>query len=60
MGNFGSMKKPIAEHVYGDLIVWQCSSCNCWSRDEFIYVEEPTCPICHEKMERSTKYVRVE
>ncbi|MCY0902188.1 MAG: cold-inducible protein YdjO-related protein [Firmicutes bacterium] len=53
-------RKPTAEHVYEDTVIWQCSSCNCWSRKEFIAEFEPTCPICHSKMNEETKKIRVQ
>jgi|GEM_PF-2310682 len=60
MGNFGYTRKPVSEHVYADVAVWQCPACDCWSRDEFIYVEKPACPMCNSKMEHVTKHIRVE
>ncbi|QQE78275.1 cold-inducible protein YdjO-related protein [Alicyclobacillus sp. SO9] len=53
-------KKPVSEHVYEDRTVWQCSDCNTWSRPEFVLDEEPTCPICHGKMEQVVRNIRVE
>ncbi|WP_083486164.1 cold-inducible protein YdjO-related protein [Alicyclobacillus ferrooxydans] len=60
MGNFGNRRKPVSEHVYADSIVWQCSTCVCWSRDEFIYVANPVCPMCKGSMNRVTKNIRIE
>lgn len=60
MGNFGNKRKPVAEHVYADAVVWQCTQCDCWSRDEFIYVEQPACPMCEASMGRVTKNIRIE
>ncbi|MCF8564186.1 cold-shock protein [Alicyclobacillus tolerans] len=60
MGNFGSRRKPISEHVYADSVVWKCSNCDCWSRDEFVYVAQPVCPLCEGKMNRVTKNIRIE
>ncbi len=53
-------RKPASEHVYADTEIWQCSNCNCWSRVEFVYVEDPVCPICNSKMVLETKNIRVE
>ncbi|WP_067717654.1 cold-inducible protein YdjO-related protein [Ferroacidibacillus organovorans] len=60
MGNFGNKRKPISEQVYADSEVWQCSTCAVWSRDEFIYIENPACPMCRGDMERVTKSIRIE
>ncbi|WDL98373.1 cold-inducible protein YdjO-related protein [Alicyclobacillus sp. ALC3] len=60
MGNFGSWKKPVSEHVYAESVVWQCSKCVCWSREEFVHVQQPVCPMCDSEMNRVTKNIRVE
>ncbi|WP_249226889.1 cold-inducible protein YdjO-related protein [Alicyclobacillus mengziensis] len=41
-------------------MIWQCTACNCWSREEFIYVDEPTCPVCQSKMVHEQKHIRIE
>ncbi|MCY0875616.1 MAG: cold-inducible protein YdjO-related protein [Firmicutes bacterium] len=53
-------RKPTSEHVYAETVIWQCSSCNCWSREEFVLANEPNCPVCNSKMNRETKNIRVE
>jgi hypothetical protein len=53
-------KKPVAEHVYADATVWQCTSCNCWSRLEFTLTDDPMCPLCNSQMTQQLKNVRVE
>lgn len=60
LGNFGNSKKQPSEHVYADTVVWQCTQCGCWSRNEFIYVEEPICSVCKGRMEQVTKNIRIE
>lgn len=60
MSYVDNRKKPVSEHVYADTVVWQCSECNCWSREEFVHDDEPTCPMCHSKMNREVKNIRVE
>ncbi|QSO54582.1 hypothetical protein JZ785_13045 [Alicyclobacillus curvatus] len=60
MGNFGNRRKPLAEQVFADKMIWQCTTCNCWSREEFVYVDEPTCPMCHGKMVHEQKHIRIE
>jgi uncharacterized paraquat-inducible protein A len=52
-------KKPAADPVYEDQVVWQCTSCKCWSRLEFVLDEEPECPMCKSKMTKETKNIRV-
>ena len=49
-----------SEPVYADEVVWQCTSCNCWSRKEFISADEPKCPMCHSEMVQETKNIRIE
>ncbi len=46
MSYFTNRKKPATKHIYANVVIWQCSDCNCWSRQEFIHVTEPNCPIC--------------
>jgi Cold-inducible protein YdjO len=53
-------RKPSSEHVYADIVIWQCSECNCWSKKEFIYVDEPICPMCKGRMNQEEKNIRVE
>lgn len=60
MSNMGNRRRPQSEDVYADTVVWQCSECDCWSRDEFIYVEQPVCPMCGGEMSQVTKNIRVE
>ena len=57
---YNNKKKPVAEHVYADEIVWQCTSCNCWSRKEFVVDEEPRCPLCDSPMVEETRNIRVD
>lgn len=59
MGHFNN-KKPVAEHVYEDTVIWQCSSCNCWSRPEYVSEPEPNCPLCQSRMFQETKNIRIE
>lgn len=60
MSTYNSWRKPVSEHVYANTVIWQCSECNCWSREEFVYVDKPVCPICKSTMTRETKNIRVE
>ncbi|KPV41787.1 cold-inducible protein YdjO-related protein [Alicyclobacillus ferrooxydans] len=60
MSPFGSRRKPAVEPVYANTMIWQCTECNCWSRDEFIHEEKPHCPMCHAEMNRETKNIRIE
>ncbi len=53
-------KKPVIEHIYADTEVWQCSVCNCWSRQEFIEGDDPSCPLCNSPMNLEIKNIRVE
>ena len=53
-------KRPVAEHVYQDTVVWQCTSCNSWSRKEYVLAEEPTCPLCNSEMVEEVKNIRLE
>ncbi|AIG24760.1 hypothetical protein GOP56_17875 [Brevibacillus sp. 7WMA2] len=53
-------KRTVKEHVYEDTLVWQCTACNCWSRKEFVIVEDPRCPLCNSKMEEEMKNIRIE
>lgn len=53
-------KKPAVEHVYADTEVWQCSACNCWSRQEFVQADDPVCPLCSSPMSLETKNIRIE
>jgi hypothetical protein len=53
-------RKPVSEHVYADMTVWQCTACECWSRPEFVLEDEPTCPMCSAKMIQATKNIRIE
>ncbi|UOF89997.1 cold-shock protein [Fodinisporobacter ferrooxydans] len=53
-------KRPVSEYVYQDTVIWQCTSCNCWSRKEFVLVDEPKCPMCSSKMVEETKNIRIE
>ncbi|MDQ0191503.1 hypothetical protein JI721_09445 [Alicyclobacillus cycloheptanicus] len=59
MGYFGH-KRKLDEQVFANSVVWQCSKCDCWSRQEFIYVEHPVCPICKGEMNQVTKNIRIE
>ncbi len=47
------------EWEYADVVVWQCTKCNCWSRQEFVSASEPTCPICGATMISETKNIRI-
>jgi uncharacterized paraquat-inducible protein A len=60
MSYFSKGKKSLADYVYANVMIWQCSACSCWSREEFIYVTEPTCPVCKAKMHRESKNIRIE
>ncbi|UNO48273.1 cold-inducible protein YdjO-related protein [Alicyclobacillus acidoterrestris] len=60
MGYFNNRRKPASEYVYADTVIWQCSKCNCWSRQEFIHVAEPNCPMCKGMMNLETKNIRIE
>lgn len=42
-------KRPVAEYVNEDTVVWQCTSCNCWSRKEFV-ANDHKCLVCGSKM----------
>ncbi|WP_232700144.1 cold-inducible protein YdjO-related protein [Brevibacillus daliensis] len=53
-------KRTVKEHVYEDTLVWQCTACNCWSRKEFVLVDDPCCPLCSSKMEEEMKNIRIE
>ncbi|QQE78231.1 cold-inducible protein YdjO-related protein [Alicyclobacillus sp. SO9] len=57
---FNNRRKPSSEYVYADTVIWQCSRCNCWSRKEFIYVDDPSCPMCKSKMNQEAKLIRVD
>lgn len=52
-------KRPVSEQVFEDQTVWQCATCSCWSRKEFVLIEEPKCPLCDSKMIEEVKNVRV-
>ena len=54
-----SRKHP-SQHVYANTVIWQCSDCDCWSRIEFVHVDEPECPLCHGRMTQVEKSIRVE
>ncbi|WP_249226888.1 cold-inducible protein YdjO-related protein [Alicyclobacillus mengziensis] len=41
-------------------MIWQCSRCNCWTRKEFVHVDEPSCPMCKGRMNQEAKLIRVE
>ncbi|WAH41338.1 cold-shock protein [Alicyclobacillus fastidiosus] len=60
MNHFNNRKRPTIEHVYAETIIWQCSGCSCWSRKEFVHVEQPVCPICKSEMKREAKVIRIE
>lgn len=47
------------EPEFADVVVWQCTSCNSWSRQEFVAEAEPTCPICGAPMIHETKNIRI-
>jgi predicted RNA-binding Zn-ribbon protein involved in translation (DUF1610 family) len=47
------------EPEYADAVVWQCTECNCWSRQEFVHSSEPKCPMCGAKMISETKNIRI-
>jgi rubrerythrin len=47
------------EPEYADVVVWQCTECNCWSRQEFVTESEPQCPICGAKMVSELKNIRI-
>ncbi|MDB5083400.1 MAG: ydjO 1 [Bacilli bacterium] len=56
---YHNSKGPASEHVYQDTVIWQCTSCNCWSRKEYVSVAEPLCPLCKSKMVEETKNIRL-
>ncbi|WP_081654260.1 cold-inducible protein YdjO-related protein [Alicyclobacillus acidoterrestris] len=58
--NFNNRRKPASEYVYDDIVIWQCSDCDCWSRNEFVHGDEPLCPMCKGKMSQQVKNIRVE
>ncbi|WAH37517.1 cold-inducible protein YdjO-related protein [Alicyclobacillus dauci] len=60
MSYFNNRRKPSSEHVYADTVIWQCSNCKCWSRIEFVHVDEPSCPMCKGTMHQEAKFIRVE
>ena len=60
MSYFSRGRKSLADYVYANIIIWQCSECQCWSRQEFIYVSSPTCPLCKASMHQETKKIRIE
>ena len=60
MSYFNNRKAPAAEQVYADMLVWQCPECACWSRPEFVTEDEPTCPVCNNRMYQTTKNIRVQ
>ncbi len=60
MSYLNSRKKPTSEHIYADVVIWQCSECNCWSRQEFVHVAEPNFPVYKGLMNREAKYIRIE
>jgi ABC-type ATPase with predicted acetyltransferase domain len=47
------------EPEYADVVVWQCTKCNCWSRQEFVSSSEPTCPMCGATMISEIKNIRI-
>lgn len=47
------------EPEYADVVVWQRTECNCWSRKEFVSESEPKCPMCGATMVRETKNIRI-
>ncbi|MDT2192216.1 cold-inducible protein YdjO-related protein [Paenibacillus larvae] len=41
--------------------MWTCENenCSCWMRDNFVFEQTPTCPICDSPMIQNTKVLPV-
>ncbi|MDR5582862.1 cold-shock protein [Paenibacillus larvae] len=41
--------------------IWTCENenCSCWMRDNFVFDQTPTCPICDSPMIQNTKVLPV-
>ena len=41
--------------------VWNCGSeqCNGWMRDNFVFQDEPSCPLCGNTMSKETRMLPI-
>ncbi len=57
----GFGRKNQQEIVKEETKIWVCTSanCNCWVRDNFKSSEVPSCPLCNNEMEPTTRVLEV-
>lgn len=58
---YNSRKKPIEDVQEEMTLVWSCTNenCNGWMRDNFTFSDQPVCPQCQSKMEKTTRKLAV-